>query len=311
MASTDTNARREVQVFNGDESEFRPPARHRDRKSDVNRDFSIHDPEGGITYHARYTEISGHDEYVNPRHRHDIHQLRFYIRSSGMKYDKTSAGDGWLVYLPEGVYYGPMSFEKERHDPRGYASIGIQMVGPTGGPFMSRNEYQEGIDMVIQAGGEFKKGICHWPDGRKQDAQEAVRDAQYPKLFGKEYTYPDPVFTDPVWFNTNNIAWKPSDIPGVSVKRVACFQDEGPAVSLIKLEPGASAPAGKTGSIVIRHIYEGEAEYAGQRLPAVSNLYYPPDTSYEALTSKTGATVYQVELQATLPGSESPLPYRI
>ena len=130
-------------------------------------------------------------------------------------------------------------------------------------------------------------------------------------LYRKKAEYPAPVFGDQIWFNTNNLAWRPSGIPGVSVKRLACFQQEGPAIQLIKLDAGASTPSGKTGSFMIRYVFEGEADYGGKHCEAVTNMFYPPDAPYEGLTSRTGATIFSVELQPQLPDSEPPLPYRI
>jgi hypothetical protein len=59
----------------------------------------------------------------------------------------------------------------------------------------------------------------------------------------------------------------------------------------------------------MRFLYEGESEYNGKRLPAVSSLYYPPDAPYKELYSPTGATMLQVELQ--MAGSDLPKPYRV
>ena len=60
---------------------------------------------------------------------------------------------------------------------------------------------------------------------------------------------------------------------------------------------------------MMRYLYEGEATYAGEQLPSVSGLYFPPDTPYEALSTATGATLFCIELQ--LAGNQPPLPYRI
>ena len=99
------------------------------------------------------------------------------------------------------------------------------------------------------------------------------------------------------------------NVPGVSVKRLGFFNDPGPAVQLLRLEPGASTPPGETSSLMIRWIYEGEAEYHGSPLPAVSNLYYPPEAPFDEMKSSAGATVLSIELPS--PGSQAPLPYRI
>ena len=188
----------------------------------------------------------------------------------------------------------------------------MQFPGPSGFPFHSRFDTERGRVLVREKGGRFEDGLAIWPDGRVQDAHEALMEA----IYGKDAEYPPPAFAEQVWVNTSNVSWLPSQIPGVSVKRLGYFNQRGPAIQMIRLEAGASLPSGRTGSFMIRYVYEGEAEYAGQPCPAVSNLYYPPDAPYGALTSKTGAAVLSVELQAALPGtrepmSEPPLPYRL
>lgn len=135
-------------------------------------------------------------------------------------------------------------------------------------------------------------------------------------IYGKDAEYPPPAYGEQVWMNTTNVPWMESQIPGVSTKRIAYFNQRGPAIQMIRLEPGASIPAGKTGAFMIRYVFEGEAEYGAQPCPAVSNLYYPPNASYEGMSSATGATILSVELQAQIPGtkiamSDPPLPYRI
>jgi len=79
---------------------------------------------------------------------------------------------------------------------------------------------------------------------------------------------------------------------------------------LIRLDAGASTPPGETGSVMMRFIYEGGAEYGGQHCQAVSSLYYPPDARYEGMYSPMGATMLSVELQLG-PDSGLPLPYRV
>jgi hypothetical protein len=91
--------------------------------------------------------------------------------------------------------------------------------------------------------------------------------------------------------------------------RLAYFDDRGPAVALFHMDPGSSTPAGRTTSVMMRFIYQGAVQYSGQPCPAVSSLYYPPDTAYEALYSPIRAIMLSVELQMGRGGL--PLPYRV
>lgn len=300
---------REVMVFSGATPVWRerpPGGSHRARAGEDagrRRDFSIHDVEGGVTYHSSYSE------YVpgpgSPRHHHSFEQIR-YVLSGEVEYAQKRYGAGWLGYFPEAVFYGPQGVVT---DSSGFV---VQFPGPSGYSFHSRWDTARGTELVRAAGGKFEDGICTWPDGRKQDAHEAVMEA----IYGKPSEYPAPKFNEQVWINTNNFAWAPAGLPGVSVKRFSFFNERGPAMQIIKLEPGASTPAGNAGAFMIRYVFEGEVDYDGRVCPAVSNLYYPPNAPYQGLSSAQGATVLSIEIQAQMPGtsmpmSDPPLPYRI
>jgi hypothetical protein len=316
MAVAERGEYRRVTVFAPEDADLKVPlapgGSHRDRPVEAyraRRDYSIHDPEGGVTYHASYSKLPfmEDDNYVNPRHRHAFEQIRFKVHGAGPKYGRTVIDAGWLGYFPEGVYYGPTEPVKPEDKDEWSEHITIQFPGPSGSPFHSRAQTRQGTQRVREAGGTFKDGICIWPDGKKQDAHEAVMEA----LYGKKMEFPPPVFTEQVWFNTNNVPWCPSPIPGVSIKSLGCFHQRGPAIQLIRLDPGASTQPGKTGAFMIRYVYEGEVEYGGKLCQAVTNMYYPPDAPYEGLTTRTGATILSIELQAQLSGSQPPLPFRI
>jgi hypothetical protein len=291
---------RDVVVFSGDRPKYEDLSEsHRGalRKDTKRQDFSIDDLAVGISYHASYSESVG-SGLSTPRHHHDFEQIRFNlggeIEDAGKRY-----GPGWLGYFPEGTFYGPQS----SHGPR--RGIVLQFTGPSGVRFPTREEVKRAQRELRAAGCTFEDGICIWPDGRKQDGAEAM----HTQVKGRSIEYPPPRFNEQVWMNTENFPWQPSAVPGVTVKRLGFFNNSGPALQLLRLEPGAATLAGKTGSMMIRWIYEGEAEYHGDPLPAVSNLYYPPEAPYDALHSPSGATVLSIELQA--PGGELPLPYRI
>ncbi len=254
---------REVMIFSGANPVFRKPGAggsHRPGQDHQysRRDFSIHDPENGVTYHASHTVSK--PGLGSPRHHHSFEQIRFVL-SGEHEYGGKRFGAGWLGYFPEGVYYGPQA----------------QLTDSSG--------------FVMQFPG-----------------MEAI--------YGKEAAYPPPAYSEQIWINTENMAWQPSEIPGVSVKRLGYFNQRGPAAQMIKMASGAAIPAGTTGAFMIRYIFEGEAVYGGETLPTVTNLYYPPDAAYEGMSTSTGATILSIELQAQIPGttvaaSEPPLPYRI
>ena len=301
MAATETAKYREVVVFSGatpNYLDFSTSHRGELRKGTKRQEFSLHDPAAGVMYHADYNDAPSGPS--SPRHHHTFEQIR-YILSGDHEYGGKHYDAGWLGYFPEGVFYGPQA----QHGPG--RSLVLQCPGPSGQPFHSREESQQAQRDLLAAGCKFEGGLCIWPDGRRQDGSEAMHE----RIDSRPVEYPPPRYNEQVWINVGNFPWQPSSVPGVEVKRLGFFNDRGPAVQLLRLEPGASTPAGRTGSFMIRWIYEGDVEYAGERLPAVSNLYYPPDAPYEGLSSSSGATVLSVELQPQIPESEPPLPYRI
>jgi hypothetical protein len=302
VASVQVGEYRDVVVFSGARPEYKQPppgGTHRGRQGEERRDFSIHDPEGGVTYHAGCT-TTAYPRPGSPRHHHSFDQIRFVI-SGEVEYGGKRFGGGWLGYFPEGVFYGP-----EAQTEAGTFVV-MQFPGLSGSPFHSRADTARATVMVREAGGVFEDGLCIWPDGRKQDAHEALMEA----LYDKQMEYPPARYSEQVWINSENFDWEPSEIPGVSVRRLAHFHSRGPAIQMIKLEPGASIPGGTSGAFMIRYIFEGEAEYGGRPCPAISNLYYPPEAPYRELGSATGATILSIELQAQYAGSPPPLPYRL
>jgi hypothetical protein len=292
---------REVLVMSGDAPVYQDLSNHH-RGQDYRRGhqrqmFAVHDPDAGISYRASYSTTPPGPS--SPRHHHNFEQIRFILDGEWQYGKNKRYGPGWLGFFAEGVFYGP---QQNLKDNRGFV---IQYPGPSGAKFISREEEKRLQKEMVEKGCKFESGLCTWLDGKRQDGSEAL----WEYFSGERLKYPKPLFDDQVWLDTALFAWRPTGVPGVSIKRLAYFSERGPAIALLKLEPGSSTPPGETGCMMMRFIYEGEAEYAGKRCPSVSSLYYPPDARYDALHSATGCTVLSIELQ--LAGEESPLPYRV
>lgn len=263
------------------------------------QDFSIQDLTAGVTYHASHTVfVPGPG---SPRHHHSFEQLRFVLGGE-VEYGRKRYGAGWLGYFPEGVYYGPQS------NPSSGQQIVAQFPGPSGMPFHSRDDTRRSREGVRALGGRFENGICIWPDGKKQDAHEALMEW----LYGKDAVYPPARYDEQIWFNTEKFSWQPAAAAGVSVKHLGFFNERGPAMELIQLDPGAALPAGHSDRLVIRWIYEGSVEYAGIPCPATpgetaSNIAYLPGASYDSVRSGGGARLLSLELKIP----EGSLPYLV
>jgi hypothetical protein len=103
---------------------------------------------------------------------------------------------------------------------------------------------------------------------------------------------------------SQSFAWQPTSASGVSSKHLGYFNEGGPNVQLVHLEPGAHTEKGTLDCAQIRFVVDGEVDYAGTSCPSVSCLYYPPGASYEGLESRSGATVLVIQMKS--PGREAP-----
>ena len=289
-----------VVVMSGDTPVYQDLSQHHRgqdyRKGHVRQMFAIHDPAAGISYRASYSKTPAAPS--SPRHRHNFEQIRFIVDGE-WRFGKRRYGTGWLGFFPEAAFYGP---QENLIESRGFV---IQYPGPSGARFVSREEERRAQREMTEEGIRFESGLAHFQDGRRQDGSEAL----WERVSGQRLKYPKPLFDDSVWMNTELFDWQPTDFEGVSIKRLAYFNRRGPAIALLRIDPGHNLPAGTNGAMMMRFIYEGSASYAGRQLPAVSSLYYPPEVAYEALSSESGATLLSVELQ--LAGDQAPMPYRI
>lgn len=272
----------------GEDIELREIVTHRGggRKRKV---FGFLDREHGICLNASMTVYTR--ERLNPRHKHDFDQLRFYVRG-GENYGKQVFGPGDCVYFPEAVPYGP-TFTAESSEEN--VRLNMQFQGPSRGPFFYRTEVQAGEPALLKIG-KFENGMFIWPDGRKQDSAEAVREY----LGGKKIEYPVPRYDDYVVMHSNRYAWQPLDgTSGISVKHLGYFNEGGPNIKLVKIDAGASTPAGTAPCQQVRFLIEGQISYGGESYSAVSCMFFPAHIGYGSTSSKTGASLLVVQLSSS------------
>ena len=274
-------------VVRGEDLELRKIVIHRGggRKRKV---FGFLDRENGICLSATMTVYTR--ERLNPRHNHDFDQIRFYVRG-GENYGKQVFGPGDCVYFPEGVPYGPTSTaEGDEENVR----LNMQFQGPSRGPFFHRTEVQAAEPELLKIG-KFENGLFVWPDGRKQDSAEAIRE----HLGGKKVEYPVPRYDDYVVMHSTQYAWKPLDgAPGISVKHLGYFNEGGPNIKLVRIDAGAITPACTAPCQQVRYVIEGEISYGGESYSAVSCMFFPAQVPYASTSSKTGAKLLVVQLSS-------------
>jgi hypothetical protein len=273
-------------------------AKHRggaDFKVRIQRHMDVSHPESGMNMRCGYSQwIPGPG---SPRHRHPFEQVR-YILSGTQYYGNRLYGPDTFQYIAEGTWYGPQRIPE---GPEPYRQLVFQFPGPSNIYMHKRGEIPAGAEKMRAQGVEFKDGKAHFPDGTVQDGWEAV----YEFLTGQKVVYPEKSrFEDPVYMFADQFRWRPTGQDGVAAKHLGYFNDCGPALSLLRLEPGASIPRGASDCIDIRINIQGEVEYEGERLGEVSRIYCPPGATHEEITSQGGATLLVFRLAP--PGGTPP-----
>jgi len=273
-------------VVRGENMAFGDIVRHRGggRKG---KNFGFFDRERRVCLNASMSVYTS--ERLNPRHKHDFDQLRYYVRG-GENYTKQIFGPGDCVYFPEGVSYGP-TFTAEGSDEN--VRLGMQFQGPSRRPFFQRIEVQKGDQELLALGGKFEKGLFIWPDGRKQDSAEAIRE----HLGGAKIEYPKPRYDEYVVMHSEQYSWQTLEgVPGVLVKHLGYFNECGPNVKMIQIDAGSSTPGGIAPCQQVRYVIEGEITFQGDSYSAISCMYFPAHVPYPATSSAQGARLLVVQL---------------
>ena len=282
-------------IVQGENMAFGDIVRHRGggRKG---KSFGFLDREHGVCINASMSVYTS--ERLNPRHKHDFDQVRYYVRG-GENYSKEIFGPGDCVYFPEGVPYGP-TFTAEGSEEN--VRLGMQFQGPSRRPFFQRLEVQKGDQELLAMGGKFEKGLFIWPDGRKQDSAEAIRE----HLAGAKMDYPKPRYDDYIVMHSQEYQWQPLDgASGVAVKHLGYFNEVGPNIKMVRIDAGASTQPGTAPCQQIRYVVEGEITFEGKDYPAISCMYFPAHVPYPETKSTRGATLLVMQL-AGLDGQSPP-----
>jgi hypothetical protein len=246
------------------------------------KDMPFFDAARGITLRASVA-ITRAGAY-SPRHHHAFSQVRYFI-TGHTRFGKETFGPGDCIYFPEGAFYGPQTGDEDCFH------IALQFPGPTGIPYPSPEDQRRAVRELSKAG-TFEKGVFK-RDGKNQDSFEAMLEF----LTGRPVEYPKPRSPQMVPLHTAHYRWVPLDgVPGVSVKHLAYFNEVGPNIKLVKLEPGASTPPGTSACQQLRLVVDGSATYAGEEFPTVSCFCFPAGDRYAATASDTGATLLVVQL---------------
>jgi hypothetical protein len=262
----------------GDSAKHRAPGRR-------GKNFGFFDKDRGIGFRTSMTVTSA--ARYTPRHKHVFDQVR-YIVNGQAKFGRTIFNTGDCLYFPEGVAYGPedCSMCPER------IGITIQFPGPTGIPYPHPSDAVRARSELANLG-NFEDGIFVWPDGRKQDGHEAVTEY----LMGKKLEYPSPRYPELIAMHSDSYFWEAlPEASGIFVKHLGFFNEVGPNIKMLKIEPGAATQPGVAPCQQVRYLLAGSITFGNETYDPISCMYFPADVPYGSTFSSTGATLLVVQL---------------
>jgi hypothetical protein len=253
--------------------------------------FGFYDPERKIALNAGMT-VYNH-ERMNPRHKHDFDQVRYFLKGGENYGAHEVLRQGDAIYVPEGVSYGP-TYTEEGCDEN--IRFTMQFPGVSGNRILYHDspEYHDAQQRLAEIG-KVEKGLFVWPDGRKQDSAEAIREY----VFGRKIEYPKARYNTYVVMHSQEYSYEPLEgAPGVQVKHLGYFNEFGPNIKLVSMDAGASTPAGQAEFEQLRLLIEGDISYAGKQYAAVSCMYLPAGIPYPKTSTQKGATLFVVQVGA-------------
>jgi hypothetical protein len=242
------------------------------------RELPMYYPDAGIG--VQMIVFRPESEFHSPRHSHPHSQVR-YIVSGTINYGRDTYSAGDIIIVPDSVKYGPM-----RPGP-GAPPVFLQtaFTGPSGVPILHPDIIQEAYAEMSHSG-TFEKGIYRPNDGRPRDAY----------LAAQEHVAGGPIETSPAQLNdiivvhSGLLPWV-DHTDGISVKHVAYILGTGPNVKVVRLEAGATLPAGVSRSHQARYLIEGAVDWQEKHYDAISVMFYPSGREYPATRALTQSTL--------------------
>ncbi|MND74763.1 hypothetical protein D3C76_182030 [compost metagenome] len=224
--------------------------------------------------------LTGSGGWRTPRHRHNFDQIRYVIKGV-LPYGETSfLQEGWVGYFPESVPYGP----QERTE--GLETLVLQLGGASGNGYLSVAQ-RESTNAILNAKGEFRKGMYYWKDEQGIEQSMDGSDACFEHATGKKLQFAEPRYTDVIAMNPAAYDWAPEGSEGVSVKWLGTFTERNLRIGFIRLEAGAVYVTNQHPSIQVLYLTHGKLEVEGEQ--------YGPETGFEMAANEAPVAMRAVE----------------
>ena len=238
----------------------RPP-RGREGKSVKTSIIMQGDPERLDNFNFRILYDEAGDIY-SPRHHHNFCQFYYMLEGD---YDFGQAGhaqQGWLVYVPEGAWYGPQSGTP-------HTRIALQFGGPAGSGFLDSKQHTAAFE-DLKNFGVFEKGIFKRnpgvPGPASQDSYEAIWEHVRQRPIG----YAQPQYANPIFMNPAAFPWEPTDADGVEHKLLAVLSSAHLKAACYRIQDGASLRAEGRGMFIV---LSGKGSIDGNPYRKLSTVY--------------------------------------
>ena len=227
------------------------------------RYLAMGEPNSPNNYAAFFTDT---EEHTTPRHKHNFDQIRYVIQGEGQYGDYMTTPGGTVLYVPEGVAYGPQSRS------RGMRQFTVQFGGSCGAGYVSNKQRRAAMEALSKKG-TFEKGIYSYVDDKVKRHNQDAFEACWAHVTGKSVVYPEPRYSEMILMDPRNYGWVKQDT-GVAYKQMGVFTERNTCVGFIKLDSGATLIAGTSNAPEILFLAKGAVTFQGATYDQFSALAF-------------------------------------
>ncbi len=226
------------------------------RKGNVKLTYLAKGKPGPSNYSAFITDT---ESWETPRHKHIFDQMKICLRG-GTQYGGIETPVGSVVYIPEGVYYGPQTREP------GTLQFTVQFGGPSGQGYIGGEERRAAM-AELKKTGTFEDGFYTWIDAKGRKHQQDSFEVCVEKVTGRKVEYPQPRYNEMIVMNPDHFHWSATDANGVAFKWLGTFTEYSTRVGIVRLNKGGVLHAGQNKAPEILLVIKGSVRRGEQTYP--------------------------------------------